>query len=88
MQTPGVLIRHISFLNVSEFQEENENKIIYMNMVRDPAERMVSWFYYIRNPKVVENWSKNNKDINLRSQHYLNQVLFYDNKYLNLFLYL
>jgi hypothetical protein len=23
---------------------------IYMNMVRDPVERVISWFYYVRQP--------------------------------------
>ena len=40
--------KHLNFLNFEEFGKQNP---IYINMVRHPVERVISWFYYIR-----QNW--------------------------------
>lgn len=40
-----VYIRHINWLDFDEFDLP---KPIYINMVRDPVERVISWFYYVR----------------------------------------
>ena len=37
--------KHLNFLNFEEFDKQNP---IYINMVRHPVERVISWFYYIR----------------------------------------
>lgn len=44
---PGVFVSHMNWIDFSEFDEP---KPIYINMVRDPVERVISWFYYIRSP--------------------------------------
>lgn len=41
----SIYIQHISWLNFTEFQLP---KPIYINMVRDPVERVISWYYYVR----------------------------------------
>ncbi|XP_050544769.1 heparan sulfate 2-O-sulfotransferase pipe [Daktulosphaira vitifoliae] len=45
--TPSVFIKHISFLNFTKFYLPEP---IYINLVRDPVERVISWYYYIRAP--------------------------------------
>ncbi|TRY79746.1 hypothetical protein TCAL_01963, partial [Tigriopus californicus] len=40
-------LKHQNFLNFSEF---NESPPIYMNFVRHPVERVISWYYYVRAP--------------------------------------
>lgn len=45
--TPSVFIKHISFVNFTKFYLPEP---IYINLVRDPVERVISWYYYIRAP--------------------------------------
>lgn len=42
---------HTAFINFTEF---NYHLPIYVNMIRDPIERVVSAYYYIRNPTVYK----------------------------------
>lgn len=44
---PGAFVSHMNWINFTEFSEP---KPIYINMVRDPVERVISWFYYVRSP--------------------------------------
>lgn len=44
---PSVFIKHVCFTNFTSF---NLPSPIYINVVRDPIERIISWFYYIRAP--------------------------------------
>ncbi|XP_018323063.1 heparan sulfate 2-O-sulfotransferase pipe [Agrilus planipennis] len=44
---PGVYIKHVCFTNFSEFGFPEP---IYINIVRDPIERVISWYYYVRAP--------------------------------------
>ncbi|XP_015108398.1 heparan sulfate 2-O-sulfotransferase pipe [Diachasma alloeum] len=44
---PSVYVKHVCFTNFSEF---NLPQPIYMNVVRDPVERVISWYYYVRAP--------------------------------------
>ncbi|XP_026675255.1 heparan sulfate 2-O-sulfotransferase pipe isoform X2 [Ceratina calcarata] len=44
---PSVYIKHVCFTNFSEF---NLPRPIYINVVRDPVERVISWYYYVRAP--------------------------------------
>lgn len=44
---PGVFVSHMNWINFTEF---GQRKPIYINMVRDPVERVISWFYYLRSP--------------------------------------
>lgn len=46
-EPPGVFIKHIVFTNLSEYGYPEP---IYINMVRDPVERVISWYYYVRAP--------------------------------------
>lgn len=46
-QAPGtVYIEHTSWI---DFHHYNLPKPIFINLVRDPVERMISWYYYVRN---------------------------------------
>jgi hypothetical protein len=45
---PLAYAKHLAYINFSRFDRPNP---IYINLVRDPVERVISWFYYIRNPK-------------------------------------
>ncbi|KAH8408066.1 hypothetical protein KR222_008433 [Zaprionus bogoriensis] len=45
MEEGTIYIRHINWLDFDEFDLP---KPIYINMVRDPVERVISWFYYAR----------------------------------------
>ncbi|XP_039486421.1 heparan sulfate 2-O-sulfotransferase pipe isoform X1 [Drosophila santomea] len=44
---PSVFIKHVCFTNFTKF---NLPRPIYLNVVRDPVERVISWFYYVRAP--------------------------------------
>ncbi|ODM97953.1 Heparan sulfate 2-O-sulfotransferase pipe [Orchesella cincta] len=44
---PSVYVKHTCFSN---FTRHGYSMPIYMNIVRDPIERVISWFYYIRAP--------------------------------------
>lgn len=46
-ESPSVYIKHVCFTNFSEFELPEP---IYVNIVRDPVERVISWYYYIRAP--------------------------------------
>ncbi|XP_054286371.1 heparan sulfate 2-O-sulfotransferase pipe-like isoform X2 [Macrosteles quadrilineatus] len=45
--TPSVYVKHICFLNFTHFGLPQP---IYVNLVRDPVERVISWYYYVRAP--------------------------------------
>ncbi|CAG0898774.1 unnamed protein product, partial [Cyprideis torosa] len=48
VETPGAYIgHHVSLVNFTRF---NLPMPIYINMVRDPVERVISWYYYVRQP--------------------------------------
>jgi len=44
---PSVYVKHVCFVNFTQF---NLPMPIYVNMVRDPVERVISWYYYVRAP--------------------------------------
>ncbi|KAG5900428.1 hypothetical protein JTB14_029314 [Gonioctena quinquepunctata] len=46
-EPPSVYIKHVCFTNISNFGLPEP---IYINLVRDPVERVISWYYYIRAP--------------------------------------
>ncbi|XP_019866240.1 heparan sulfate 2-O-sulfotransferase pipe [Aethina tumida] len=46
-EPPGVYIKHVCFTNLSAYGYPEP---IYINLVRDPVERVISWYYYIRAP--------------------------------------
>lgn len=45
-----VYVKHVCYTNFTKF---NLPTPIYINLVRDPIERIISWFYYIRAPWYV-----------------------------------
>ncbi|XP_055609660.1 heparan sulfate 2-O-sulfotransferase pipe [Uranotaenia lowii] len=44
---PSVYVKHVCYTNFTRF---NMPMPIYVNMVRDPVERVISWYYYVRAP--------------------------------------
>ncbi|XP_012284255.1 heparan sulfate 2-O-sulfotransferase pipe isoform X2 [Orussus abietinus] len=44
---PSVYVKHVCFTNFTEFHLPEP---IYVNLVRDPIERVISWYYYVRAP--------------------------------------
>lgn len=44
---PAVYSKHVCFSNFTKFGLDMP---IYLNMVRDPVERVIAWYYYIRAP--------------------------------------
>lgn len=46
-EAPSVYIKHVCFTNFSEFDLPEP---IHVNIVRDPVERVISWYYYVRAP--------------------------------------
>ena len=45
LSTPYSFTKHMNFLDFEEFNKTNP---IYINIVRNPIERVISWYYYIR----------------------------------------
>lgn len=62
LKLPCVYTKHANFL---EFEEFNQTTPIYINIVRDPVERILSWYYYTR-----QNWYIFSYD--QYGNHYLN----------------
>ena len=46
-EEPMVFLKHQNFLRFEEFGHRSP---VYMNFVRDPVERPISWYYYVRAP--------------------------------------
>lgn len=46
---PATYSKHVAYVNFTEHAGANDRPI-YINLVRDPIERLVSWYYYIRAP--------------------------------------
>ena len=61
---PVTYTKHIHFLNFEEFNFTNP---IYINMVRHPVERIISWYYYIRQAWYILNYDEVKQDHDLKS---------------------
>ena len=61
---PVTYTKHINFLNFEEFNFKNP---IYINMVRHPVERIISWYYYIRQGWYLVKWDED------KEEHYLKE---------------
>lgn len=46
-QQPGSYSKHVAYI---DFEDLDDPEPIYINLVRNPVERIISWFYYIRAP--------------------------------------
>jgi len=44
---PATYVKHVCYANFTRF---NLPDPIYINLVRDPVERVISWYYYVRAP--------------------------------------
>nr|CAD7604921.1 unnamed protein product [Timema genevievae] len=44
---PAVYVKHVCFTNFTQYGMPEP---IYVNLVRDPVERVISWYYYVRAP--------------------------------------
>ena len=40
--------RHFYYFNPGDYRREGDREVVWINMVRDPIERMASSFYYLR----------------------------------------
>jgi hypothetical protein len=48
---PYIFSKHQNFFNFSEFYPETPGiQPLYISFVRHPVDRVISWYYYIRNP--------------------------------------
>ncbi|XP_061498527.1 heparan sulfate 2-O-sulfotransferase pipe [Anopheles gambiae] len=47
LPVPSVYVKHVCYTNFTRFGLPMP---IYVNMVRDPVERIISWYYYVRAP--------------------------------------
>ncbi len=47
LPTPSVYVKHVCYTNFTRLGYPTP---IYINLVRDPVERIISWYYYIRAP--------------------------------------
>ncbi|XP_047475947.1 heparan sulfate 2-O-sulfotransferase pipe-like [Penaeus chinensis] len=55
-QPPAVYVRHVCYINFTTF---NKTQPLYINMVRDPVERVISWYHYVRASWYIVNRQKN-----------------------------
>lgn len=46
-RAPATYVKHVCYANFTRF---NLPDPIYINLVRDPVERVISWYYYVRAP--------------------------------------
>lgn len=58
LEESTAFVSHVNFLNFTDYEEDRP---IYINMVRDPVERVISWYYYIRAPWIFVPKRRQNK---------------------------
>ncbi|CAD7083097.1 unnamed protein product [Hermetia illucens] len=56
LEQPAAYVHHVNFINFTHLEVPRP---IYINMVRDPVERVISWFYYARAPWVQAQRQRN-----------------------------
>lgn len=62
LSRPFSYVKHLNFLDTTEFNMTNP---IYINIVRHPVDRIISWYYYIRAPWYL--LKKNPDDMTLKN---------------------
>ncbi|KAJ9583307.1 hypothetical protein L9F63_022348, partial [Diploptera punctata] len=65
---PAVYVKHVCFTNFTQFGLPEP---IYVNLVRDPVERVISWYYYVRAPWYYVERKQAFPDIPLPDPHWL-----------------
>ncbi|PSN40983.1 Heparan sulfate 2-O-sulfotransferase pipe [Blattella germanica] len=65
---PSVYVKHVCFTNFTQFGLPEP---IYVNLVRDPIERVISWYYYVRAPWYYVERKQAFPDIPLPDPHWL-----------------
>ena len=67
LSLPAAYTKHISFLDFERFQKLSKSRDvvedngygykrpIFINMVREPINRIISWYYYVRAPWYIVN---------------------------------
>jgi len=68
---PSVYVKHVCFVNFTQF---NLDMPIYVNMVRDPVERVISWYYYVRAPWYFVERKRAFPDLPLPNPNWLRKV--------------
>ena len=68
---PIALVRHYSFINFHEYGYQWRPD--WFSMVREPVEKVISWFFYVRAPWRVEERIKNEKGYEKPSEEFLNK---------------
>lgn len=59
---PYTYTKHINYIDFTEFNIINP---IYINLVRHPVDRVISWYYYHRAPWHILRWDKDRNDTSL-----------------------
>ncbi|KAL0271532.1 UNVERIFIED_CONTAM: hypothetical protein PYX00_008596 [Menopon gallinae] len=67
-EQPSVYVKHVCFINFTQFGLPQP---IYVNLVRDPVERVISWYYYVRAPWYYVERKQAFPDIPLPDPHWL-----------------
>jgi len=67
----SVYVKHVCFTNFTKFNLEMP---IYVNMVRDPVERVISWYYYVRAPWYFVERKRAFPDLPLPNPNWLKKV--------------
>ncbi|KDR19341.1 heparan sulfate 2-O-sulfotransferase pipe isoform X2 [Zootermopsis nevadensis] len=65
---PAVYVKHVCFTNFTQYGLPEP---IYVNLVRDPVERVISWYYYVRAPWYYVERKQAFPDIPLPDPHWL-----------------
>jgi len=70
-EAPSVYVKHVCYVNFTQFDLPTP---IYVNMVRDPVERVISWYYYVRAPWYFVERKRAFPDLPLPNPNWLRKV--------------
>ena len=71
--TPSVFAKHVAMVN---FSKHGLPTPIYVNIVRDPVERVISWFYYSRAAWYIVDRIKTFPKLKLPTSAWIQKVIF------------